>query len=97
METVTTTLRLPRSLHDRLLALQAERQASAPLRRVRLTEIVVEVVDSGLHAVDLGRRVEAARIELQSAPTTEDGASISSAVRDRALTALCGVPEVRGV
>lgn len=87
MDTIVTTLRLPRDLHDRLLLLQSERQKRAPLRRVTATEIVVEVVDKGLR---YDARVGAALLELQSAPTTEDGSSISAAVRDRAVAALKG-------
>lgn len=87
MDTIVTTLRLPRDLHDRLLLLQSERQKQAPLRRVTATEIVVEVVDKGLR---YDAQVGAALLELQSAPTTEDGSSISATVRDRAVAALKG-------
>lgn len=48
MNTVITTLRLPRDLHDRLLLRQADVQKAAPHRRVTLTEVVAEAIASGL-------------------------------------------------
>lgn len=47
METISTSIRLPRDLHDRLLLLQTERQKEHPRRRVTVTEVAVEVMERG--------------------------------------------------
>lgn len=61
MNTVITTLRLPRDLHDRLLLRQADVQKAAPHRRVTLTEVVAEALLVGVR--DVGE-VEQLRVQL---------------------------------
>lgn len=51
METISTSIRLPRDLHDRLLLLQTERQKEHPRRRVTVTEVAVEVMERGFAGI----------------------------------------------
>lgn len=55
METISTSIRLPRDLHDRLLLLQTERQKEHPRRRVTVTEVAVEVMERGFANGDAER------------------------------------------
>ena len=49
MDTIPVHIRLPRSLHDRALLLQAEQQRGTA-RRVKLAPILIELIEGGLAA-----------------------------------------------
>lgn len=51
MDTIATTLRLPRDLHDRVLCIQTDAQRSTR-RRVTVTEVLVEALDAGLRQIE---------------------------------------------